>query len=254
MRDASLFTPDRTWTAAESNMADVLLAYIREHPTASDGEAFRDFVRLHPEVDAERAHAVWAKLSTFPHMFEVAAARNTLAQYDLLGNLRSAPVRPLTQLSYSGWTVPLADLTAFLDAARMTPGVCELLAHVFRLRLPTEVSLRPSHVLQSQKIARQVSHHGARPRSDVYPYRSKSKSWAMFVLHYDGELPTLTAILPTDYVPAAFDWAIRFMRASFAATNVTSVSWPSDLGHDVFPVPWTRSGALRRRSPVGRCL
>ena len=151
MSDPYLYTPEKTWTPEENEVAEALLSALRANPYASDEEVISSVWGQHWEVTA-----VWHKLHTFPHMFEVYAARGEdLMSYDLNGERRnSAEAKTkLSQLSYRHWNVGLTEFDALLDKGVLEPSTWELLANVLRASLPSDVLLRQAHVLRKQKRA-----------------------------------------------------------------------------------------------------
>ena len=70
MTDDKLYTPEKTWTQEENAVANSLLATVRTNPDAGEERIMRSVKGRHNLV-----RHVWKKLHTFPHMFEVFAAR-----------------------------------------------------------------------------------------------------------------------------------------------------------------------------------
>ena len=66
-------------------------------------------------------------MQCFPHIFEIAAARNKLAEYDLNGKHVPPQVHTLTTLSHEGWNVPLRDADDFLQKGVLANSMWELL-------------------------------------------------------------------------------------------------------------------------------
>ena len=148
MRDSSLYTSDKTWTPEENEIAEACLAALRANPYASDDEVISSVWGGHWDVTA-----VWQKLQTFPHMFEVYAARgDDLMRYDLHGEIRNTigQETKITQLSYRRWNVALADFDALLEKGVLEPSTWELLAGVLRASLPSDVLLRQPHLLRTK--------------------------------------------------------------------------------------------------------
>ena len=145
--------------------------------------------------------AVWQKLQTFPHMFEVYAARGEdLMHYDLHGELRNTIGQEtrLTQLSYRRWNVGLTDFDALLEKGVLEPSTWELLAGVLRASLPSDVLLRQPHLLRKQKTGMEhLPRNAKNPRMQIFPYRSNSKQCAAFVVTcVEEEQYSLRAIVP----------------------------------------------------------
>ena len=85
MRDPELFSPEKVWTAEESRLADLLLQTIRAHPDKEDEAVVRECAKQQNTGAMFDLMKVWKKLQEFPHLFEVAAARGTLMDFDLNG-------------------------------------------------------------------------------------------------------------------------------------------------------------------------
>ena len=81
MRNPDLFTPEKCWTAAESDLADRILAALRSAPTSTLAEIVELFRRSETTSTTDQANldGVSDKLEEFPHIFEVADARDELA-------------------------------------------------------------------------------------------------------------------------------------------------------------------------------
>ena len=199
MANPSLYTADKTWTPEDNEIAEACLAALRTNPYASDEEVLNSVWGRRRDVAA-----VWQKLQTFPHMFEVYAARGEdLMHYDLHGELRNTVGQEtrLTQLSYRRWNVSLTDLDALLEKGVLEPSTWELLAGVLRASLPSDVLLRQPHLLRTQKTGVEHLPRNARnPRMQIFPYRSNSKQWAMFVVTWvEEEQYSLRAIAPKEF-------------------------------------------------------
>ena len=134
-------------------------------------------------------------------------------RYDLHGEARStAPVESqLSHLTYRGWSVSLADFDALLEKGTLEVSTWEMLAHVLRTSLPRDVLLRQAHVLRKQKTGLEhLPKHSKTPRIQIFPYRSNSKQWAMFlVTRNEDERYSLRAVLPMDHDQDAFSRAIK---------------------------------------------
>ena len=144
MSDSSLYSAEKTWTPEENNHANALLSAVRADPNAEDY-----IWSVHN--GRQDVRDVWWKLHTFPHMFEVYAAKGEdLMRCDLQGAPRRtfASESRLTQLVYRSWKVSISDVDALLDKGILEPSAWELLANVLRFSLPRDVLLRQAHVLR----------------------------------------------------------------------------------------------------------
>ena len=233
MRDPCLYSAENCWTEAQSQAADVFLQACRQFPDESDEDLLKRVPRGLPATERILYEGVWAKMQTFPHIFEVAAARGRLAEYDLQGRPRAVREHALTTLSYQRWNVPLRDLDAFLDKGVMSESVWEFLGKVWRAQLPQSVLVHRPHVLRQGKVSGDNLPPGLCPRREVFPYCSKSKLWGFFVVTRDESQCCLRAFLPEGGPPEAFEWAKKHMESSFGVSCASS-SWQSSGGHDLF--------------------
>ena len=92
---------------------------------------------------AEQTLHVWHKLHMFPHMFEIAAARGELDEYNLDGTKRgkSTHATEVQTLELFGWRVSVDDVRAFVVANDMSAALMELLAKIARRKLPRSCTL-----------------------------------------------------------------------------------------------------------------
>ena len=119
--------------------------------------------------------SVWNKLQKFPHLFEVAAARGTLMDYDLNGHRKMKQAASIQHIAYRRWKVVLTEYDMLLQKGALEPSMFELLANVLRPHLPPDVRLHRPHQLRSQKTGPEhLPTHGVTPRVQVFPYRSLS--------------------------------------------------------------------------------
>ena len=159
---------------------------------------------------------VWKKLQEFPHLFEVAAARGTLMDFDLNGQRKMKQAATIKHIAYRGWKVVLTEYDTLLQKGALEPSMVELMAKMLRQHLPKDVLLHRPHQLRSQKTGPdQLPKHGESPRVQVFPYRSNSKMWALFLVTCtDGDY-TLHVLTPEKYDAEAFDWATNHLRCQY---------------------------------------
>ena len=74
MRDPEWFAPEHLWTEETSELADRLLAYVREHPRLGDAALLEAAKIAFAGIAAVAIEEVWRRMQTFPHMFELAHA------------------------------------------------------------------------------------------------------------------------------------------------------------------------------------
>ena len=109
MRDPHLYSPEHVWTNEASDVADWLLGACAAEPDVDDAVLLATVHVAHPEVSFSDLERVWQRLQDFPHIFEIAAARHTLDNYDLNGVYRTAVPLTLTHVAHRKWTVPMLD-------------------------------------------------------------------------------------------------------------------------------------------------
>ena len=178
---------------------------------------------------------IWDKLQTFPHIFEVAAARGTLMDYDLNGERKTKQATAINHLTYRRWKVVLKEYDMLLHKGTLEPSMFELLANVFRQHLPQDVFVHRPYVLRSKKTGpEQIPKHVTSPRIQVFPYRSNSKMWALYLLVKTNEKYTLRVVTPEKYDAEAFDWATNHLRCQYKVQEETIyATWPSGRGSEV---------------------
>ena len=79
MRDPSLYTPEKCWTREESVFADKIIAAVRTNQSSSLEDVAAKLRETIPATQHTDLDGAAAKLNQFPHMFEIAEARNQLA-------------------------------------------------------------------------------------------------------------------------------------------------------------------------------
>ena len=111
----------------------------------------------------------------------------------------------------------------------------ELLAHVLRQHLPREVFIHQPHKLRSKRTGPdQLPKHAGSPRVQVFPYRSNSKQWCVFMVTKENESYELRVVTPERFDAAAFDWATTHLRCQYAIQTETTYSpWPSMRGSEL---------------------
>ena len=144
MRDPTLYTPEKCWTLEESDLAEKIVAAVRRDAIRPLDDIVAELRRTIPDTQHMDLDGAAAKMTQFPHIFEIADARNQLADYALTGKLRGPSTRELTHVRYRGWTVPLLELESFLQSGRLTPAMFEFFAKLMIPYLPNATELRLS--------------------------------------------------------------------------------------------------------------
>ena len=136
MRDPELFSPEKVWTAEESRLADLLLQTIRAHPDKEDDAIVRECAKQQNSGAITVLRHVWNKLQEFPHLFEVAAARGTLMDFDLNGKRKMKQAATIKHIAHRGWKVVLTEYDTLLQKGALEPSMFELMAKILRQHLP----------------------------------------------------------------------------------------------------------------------
>ena len=113
-RDDRLYTASKTWTERDSYLADHVLTFLKGS-TAADFDEVLQFLQSTPlkPVRSDEFQRVWDKLQTWPHIFEVAAARGTLSAYTLQGDYVGMRRKNPFRISLSGGMLLSSDLWDF---------------------------------------------------------------------------------------------------------------------------------------------
>ena len=129
----------------------------------------------------------------------------------------------------------LTDYDMLLQKGVLEPSMFELLANIFRQYLPKDVVLHRPHILRSQKTGPdQITKHSAVPRVQIFPYRSNSKMWAVFLVTHTEEKYSLHVVTPAKFDVEAFDWATNHLRWQYKIqSDTTYATWPSARGSEL---------------------
>mgnify|MGYP005714938049 CR=1 FL=1 len=156
MRDADIYTNDLIWTEAEAAAADDILHFIEKHPAATSTDYLATLTFSSDQVkELDTLHAdTWRRLhDQYPHMFAVAAVRQTLDTLNLDGTPKTSLAAeddtedPSPDLIYKGWSVSQTDLEQFT-----TRGILPL--HVFQLLFKLLTDMLPTGSTRSDCRAR----------------------------------------------------------------------------------------------------
>ena len=151
MRDPDLYSAENLWTSQDSAIADNLVAAFAAAPNDEETDVAARCRDTYPSEEHPRVDAVIHRMGLFPHVFEIAAARGRLGDYDLAGNALNTHTYDITHVSYQGWSVALREINAFLAAGTIEPATFEFFAKLIRPHLPATTSLRNTFDLR--KIA-----------------------------------------------------------------------------------------------------
>ena len=147
MRDSEIYQHPGThvWNAADSACAYSLLKICSQEPTLPNEVVVQIAHEQDPTTAQTVYERVWARMQTFPYIFEVAAARGNLDTLHLDGTssvTRSPTAAPsITAVKYAGWKVTLKDFQAFRGEDKLSPALFEHFAQCFREQAPPNFSL-----------------------------------------------------------------------------------------------------------------
>ena len=163
MRDAEVYSKSKVWSCEEDALADKVLHIVRAHPDLDDELLVQAFLKTEPVLSVDTITTVWDRLThQYPHMFEVAAARQQLSQLNLDGTHLggSACGAIVSCVKYHGWSVPLQDLEALVGSDRMSPALVGLLFQFIQLRFENQLKgstlVNPFYFLNLAKHAGKV--------------------------------------------------------------------------------------------------
>ena len=184
---------------------------------------------------------VWRKLLTFPHVFEVAAARGDLDNYDLNGQRHEVTTPSIQHVSLGPsqgqWKVPLMQYNTLLEKGSLEPSVMELYLSFLKPHLPEDVLVKNVFALRSRKTSLDHLPKYKNPRVQVFPYRSNSNIWAFFLITTTESGHTLHIVTPHTYTSEALDWATKHLQCQYGITESPTYStWSSERGSELLSV------------------
>ena len=155
--------------------------------------------------------------------------------YDLNGERKTKKTIVINHVTYRKWKVNLSEYDMLLQKGTLEASMFELLANVLRQHLPTDVFIHQPHKLRSKRTGPdQLPKHAGALRLQLFPYRSNSKQWCLFLLTKANESYELRVVTPEQFDAAAFDWATTHLRCQYAIrTETTYSSWPSMRGSEL---------------------
>ena len=235
MRDPELYTPEKCWTDAESTMADQIVAAVRKEPSVTLEDVVAGIRGAAPSTDEALIETVAEKLKEFPHIFELAKARDQMDEYDLSGNHRPRGKRDVTHIRYQGWSVPLTDVEGFLRSGTLTTGMFELFAKLLHPYFPRTTVLRHATDLRRNRGSTEyLRNKKTKPRIQLFPYQSNSKAWALFVIDQSNEqATTLHRIMPETYAEKTFEHVTHSLAMMYKPEETKDTTWPSSRGLDM---------------------
>ena len=194
MQDPVLYRNPGThvWTPAHCEIADALLIALRSSPQATDDEICRSTAEHVHDSSLQDCTQVWARMQTYPYIFELAAIRGNIDQLALDGTqtITATHANKTRELSLAcstsaRWRVPLADFAAFAEQDRLTPALFELFAINIRQRAPPLLSIGKWH--QSRKLQFPMSQARANgTHLACFPFFSRVGYVTLYVLVNDN--------------------------------------------------------------------
>ena len=227
-RDDRLYTASKTWTERDSYLADHVLTFLKGS-TAADFDEVLQFLQSTPlkPVRSDEFQRVWDKLQTWPHIFEVAAARGTLSAYTLQGDYVGMRRKNPFRISLSGGMLLSSDLWDFQLTGKVSEAFFDLVMNSIRSLLTRTIFVHYACMLRSQK-AGEVK--GA-PTYDIFPYLSRSRAWSFFLLDYtDLKCLSMLRCLPTSATTVPFEWATNYLHRTRLVVAESTTYWSQ---HDV---------------------
>ena len=103
-------------------------------------------------------------------MFEIAAARGMLMDYDLNGERKKKNSTKINHITYRRWKVVLSEYDLLLQKGILEASMFELLANVLRQHFPKDVFMHQPHKLRSKRTGPdQLPKHVGSPRVQIFP-------------------------------------------------------------------------------------
>ena len=218
-RDKTLYDPAMVWDEAESNLAEDIFKYVHAHDECDEAMILKALRETNPQINEDTFKNVWERLQKWPHSCELEAARKHVPTLEKKNSTDDGPLPklPLCKMSAQGYYVYIDEWRNFKDHGLLTLSAFEFIAKIFRRHLPNNVVLYAPGILTTAKptltkaqMLRAPRFHRGEIKTRVYPYLSRSKHWALFFLHDFQHDPNdhnkITALLPRDVAPEAFDW------------------------------------------------
>ena len=220
-------------------MANSLVDHWRRHPECSREGFVESFCSTNSGSDVADVQAIWERLQTYPHIYELAAARGTLSSLNMDGSERVTPVAspPVGAISFNGWNVQVARLVDFEATGEIHEDLMEGLLAVLRPRWPDHGYVFNAKDVQHGKNSCRMhrfkqgrrSLPEALPPVACFPYRTASKHWVLYVYLSASAAPAEPRLLlykAAAVKEAAVDWSTKLMRDTFQAP-LTCLDLPS---------------------------
>ena len=140
MRDTDVYSANACWTDADAALADSLVEFWRCNCDCLEASCVEAFCAVHPGTCCSEVDSVWQRLNTYPHVFELAAARGSLSELHMDGTkITSPPVQPpVGTISFDGWTVKAAEMEDYATSNELTESLMQALLITLRDRWPDQ--------------------------------------------------------------------------------------------------------------------
>ena len=131
MRDPKLYSEKSRWTAEESSLADEFITFVKQMwRTSGDltcDEVEARFQESKSTTSPNLIAKVLSRMKVYPHVFEVAAAKDELNSLNLDGTLSiSANIllnnNEVRSISLNNFTVRVEDYIDFIETRKISTG------------------------------------------------------------------------------------------------------------------------------------
>ena len=152
------------WTPDQCALAEKLLTALRTNTQASDDEiCLQAASTATGDNIQEHCKDIWARMQTYPYVFEVAAIRGTIDELALDSSKTNTETASVANRELSiacstsaRWRVPIGDFHDFSEHEKLTPALFELFAINMRQRSPHQLFIGKWH--QSRKLQFPIPH------------------------------------------------------------------------------------------------
>ena len=159
MRDPKLYSEENRWNAQESELADEFVTFVKnlkEAPDLTEDEIDDQFRVTKQTVSKTLVTKVLERMKLYPHMFEIAAAKNSLNTLNLDGTLStfanlSSNAKQIRSISLNNFTVRVEEYLDFLETRKVSHGLFEHLLQAFRRSAPCSVMYHKGNFARANK-------------------------------------------------------------------------------------------------------
>ena len=229
MRDTDVYSANACWTDADAALADSLVEFWRCNCDCLEASCVEAFCAVHPGICCSEVGSVWQRLNTYPHVFELAAARGSLSELHMDGTkITSPPVQPpVGTISFDGWTVKAAEMEDYATSNELTESLMQALLITLRDHWPDQAYVFEPALVRNANVSltlpkRQPGKKAVPeplPPIACFPYRTTSKHWVLYVYRSGSAAtagPKIQLFKRGDVKPEALDFATKHLQATFA--------------------------------------